>query len=103
MHGYALARHIADRLPARGFTVSDEIGEDWGWLFAIENDGYALWYGVASYDRSTDFMIQFHPDKPVIRKWFKKIDVSEQVGKLEDAVFAILQEAAEGSQGPKWA
>jgi hypothetical protein len=100
MHGIALARHIGQRLPAHGFRVADEIPEDWGWLMAFENEGFELWYGVMSYERGDDFMIQFHPDKPFIRKWFKKIDVSERV-KLQDAVFAILQET-DGSAGPEW-
>ena len=101
MYGHALASYIAGRLPERGLKVSNLVAEDWGWYCELENDGFRLWYGVCNSDENS-FLIQFGPDKPFIRRWFKKLDVSRQVTQMHDAVFAILSACEEKLEQPKW-
>ena len=101
MHGYGLAKFIGDGLQRKGFGEVDYLPEDWGWYCEVENEEFNLWYGVCSFDE-TEFLVQFHPHKPVIRRWFKKIDVSERVEALQAAVFDILAGDADRTMGPKW-
>ena len=102
MYGYRLARYIADQLPARGFTVSGLIAEDWGWYCVVENEGFALAYGCTGEGDDDGFLIQIIPHTPTIRRWFKKIDVSDRVEALGEAVFAILAESGKATSGPTW-
>ena len=101
MHGYALARYVADHLPAHGFDLADMVGEDWGWWCAIKNEGYTLAYGCSG-DRGEDFILQVTPDKPQIRRWFKKIDVADRVEGLLQAIFKILADSGQAKSGPTW-
>jgi hypothetical protein len=102
MHGYALARYIADRLPEHGFELERMVGEDWGWWCEVKNEGFTLAYGCSSYDRTEDFILFVTPDKPRVRRWFKSIDVSQRVEALNEALFAILATSGKASKGPSW-
>ena len=101
MHGHALAKFIGDGLEHRGFGEIHYVPEDWGWCCLLPNEGYELFYGVCSYE-DANFMIQFEPSRPVIRRMFRKIDVSERLGRLQQAVFEILQDAPGRRTGPDW-
>ena len=102
MHGYALARYVADHLSRHGFEVLRMVAEDWGWWCQIRNNGYELSYGCGSHDRAGDFVLFVKPDKPRIRRWFTTIDVSLQVEALNEAIFAILAESGKATTGPSW-
>jgi hypothetical protein len=102
MHGYALSRYIGLQLYLRGTLVNRYVGEDWGWYCEIQHKDFALAYGVVAEDDSQDFLIQFIPHKPYVRKLFRKIDVSEPLAQLQDDVFAILQ-SAPLTKPPTWA
>jgi len=101
MYGYALASHIGEKLAERGTTVSAFIAEDWGWYCEIRLPETAIAYGVMAEADSDDFVIQFIPHKPYVRKLFRKIDIAEPLARLQDDVFAILQSAPSRS-GPVW-
>lgn len=101
MFGFALASHIGQALAERGTIVTATIPEDWGWYCEIRLPETAIAYGVAGGPDSDGFLIQFIPDKPYVRKLFRKIDISEPLARLQDDVFAILQ-AAPSSSGPVW-
>ena len=101
MHGYALSKFIGDELEKRGHTV--EYGpEDWGWYCFLTSQPVELAYGVLAEDDSEEFLIQFIPKKPYVRRMvFKKIDVSEPLLELHEAVFDILSNAPSSKQ-PQW-
>jgi len=101
MFGFALASHIGEALAERGITVTAYVAEDWGWYCEIRLPETAIAYGVAGGPDSDAFLIQFIPDKPYVRKLFRKIDISEPLARLQDDVFAILQ-AAPSSSPPEW-
>lgn len=101
MHGHALAQYIGKHLAASGFEVSSYIAEDWGWCCEVANPEFALWYGVCSMEDDS-YLIQFHPDRPVIRRWFKKVDVAERTVALQDAVFSILANCESRLAEPLW-
>lgn len=101
MHGYALSRYIGMKLYQRGTKVTCYVGEDWGWYCEIRHGDYAIAYGVLAENDADDFLIQFIPHKPYVRKLFRKIDVSALLAQLQDDVFAILQ-AAPATKLPEW-
>lgn len=101
MHGFALAAYIGEALGQRGTTVSAYVAEDWGWYCEIRHQEFALAYGVVAEFDEEEFLIQLIPDKPFVRKLFRKIDISAPLAQLQDNVFAILQ-AAPSSSPPVW-
>ena len=101
MHGHALATYIGEQLAQRGFAVSRYVAEDWGWYCEVDNPEFSLWYGVSSIEEHC-FLIQFHPNRPQIRRWLKKIDVSHRIAELQDAVFAILLSSNRKPTDPLW-
>lgn len=100
MYGYALSKFIGDELEKRGQEV-DYLVEDWGWYCFVVSSDPTLAYGVTAENDSDDFLIQFIPHKPYVRKLFRKVDVSEPLAKLQDDVFAILQ-SAPAIKPPVW-
>ena len=104
MHGYALAEWIAHRLKGGAYGTVDFIPEDWGWYCFITDRDYSLAYGVQSYDRSNEFMINFSPMKGTIRQFpnlFKKRDISADLAGLQQAVFDVLN-SPDSSGTPRW-
>lgn len=89
--GKRLAEYFVANLPAHGLTAGEPIAEDWGWYVPIMVDGaaLALCCGHQSGD-DDEFLVFTDPDKPVVRKLFKKVDVTAQLTRLVDAVGAIL-------------
>jgi hypothetical protein len=67
------------------------IPEDWGWYVPVNNPGakLALCCGH-QYGHVTDFIIFTDPSTPVIKKLFKRIDISEVLNKLVSTVDQIL-------------
>lgn len=89
--GKRLAEYFVANLAAHGLSAGEPIAEDWGWYLPITVDGaaLALCCGHQSGD-DDEFLCFTDPDKPVVRKLFKKVDVTLQLTRLVDAVDAIL-------------
>lgn len=103
MHGYALAKFLADNLGTQGFRATTFTPEDWGWHVEIENPEFPLAFGCNCENRSDDFIVFVEPSKPVIRRWFRKIDVSARTDALNEAIFSLLAKSGKLSAGPSWA
>ena len=89
--GKRLAEYLEQKLMVEGFETEEMNPEDWGWCLPIKNDGFSLWVGCGHENGESDeFQCFICPDKPVIRKFFKKIDTTEQVGRVVDAIEKIL-------------
>lgn len=101
MHGFALAQFIGEGLNDHRFKIARYVAEDWGWYCEVENDGFELMYGVCNFN-DAEFLIQFSPSQAIIRRWFKKIDVSATVSALQSAVFEILSSDDQRTMGPEW-
>jgi len=100
--GKRVAEFLAKGLAEAGFSIGDLVAEDWGWIVPIENPGFRLWVGCGNYDEYPDgFLCFIEPHTPVIRKLFRKIDVSERVGALRDAIDRLLT-SHPGIQSVKW-
>lgn len=100
-HGFALAEFVAGALATRGMAVRLLVAEDWGWYAEIDHAEFRLGYGCTSFGER-DFVIQFMPEKPVIRQLFRKIDTRAATHALANAVFDILKIEGGVAGGPIW-
>jgi len=89
--GQRLAEYLAAKLKEHGIETEAMNPEDWGWYIPIRNEGFrlALCCGHQNGD-ADEFLCFIDPWKPTIRKWFKKIDTTVQVGRVAEALEKIL-------------
>ena len=89
--GKRLAEYLVAKLAETGVETEDPIPEDWGWYIGIRNERVrlALCCGHQNGD-DDEFLCFTDPATPVIRKLFKKIDVSHELGRLVSALEKIL-------------
>ena len=103
--GKALAQFLSDEFELRGYET-DIFPEDWGWHVELSPTStplpYALWFGCSSYDDVGDWLIQIHPHKPIIRRWFKKYDVTLEVKTVASLIEEILVQKAAATNLRWW-
>ena len=101
--GKRLAEFLRDQLPRHGFTVKGLGAEDWGWMVDLDHDAFPLWIGCGNYEEfEHGFLCFIEPSKPVIRKWFSKIDTAPTVEKLATALETILRDSGKVSRLRWW-
>ena len=89
--GKCLAEYLEQELNARGIETNTIYSEDWGWALPIKNDSFPLWIGCGHQDGDDDeFLCFIEPSRPVIRKLFRKIDTTERVGRIAEALEDVL-------------
>jgi hypothetical protein len=90
--GKRLAEYLVTKLNERGIQTEDIIPEDWGWYIPVKNLGakMALCCGHQNGEK-TDLMVFTDPPTPIIKKLFKRIDISEELDKLVSTVDLILK------------
>ena len=90
--GKKLAEYLRENLPHHGVNVTGIFAEDWGWIVELENDDFPLWIGCGHQNGDKDeFLCFIEPSKTHIRKWFRKIDTTAQVGRVSESLKAILE------------
>lgn len=90
--GKRLAEYVKEKLVAHGIETREIGMEDWGCLLEVKNESFAL--SVACGHQSGDddeFLCFIEPSTPVIRKWFKKIDTTQDVGRLSATLEKIFR------------
>lgn len=93
--GKRLAEFLRDKLRIEGIKTQEPIAEDWGWLVPIENKQFRMWIGCGCYQEYTNgFLCFIEPHTPFIRRFFKKIDIRDDVVLLQQAMDKVLTEAA---------
>jgi hypothetical protein len=94
--GKRLAEYFVERLKGQGIETEEIIPEDWGWYVPIKNDGFRLAICCGHQDGDDDEFLCFtEPATPVIKKFFKKIDATEQLGRLVTAMETIIASDSE--------
>jgi hypothetical protein len=89
--GKRLAEYLTERLKAAGIETEEIIPEDWGWYIPVKNEGFRLAVCCGHQNGDDDEFLCFtDPATPVVRKWFKKVDASAQLGRLVAALEKIL-------------
>ena len=97
--GLRLAEFVTKHLMANGYEA-DHIAEDWGRCVIIGNAPFSSFVGCSSYG-DDQWLIQIAPSKPTLRKWFKKIDTTEWVGRLSATIeTALIQDG--GATKLRW-
>ena len=95
--GKRLAEYLSEKLQNHGFEVADCFAEDWGWEVDIKHDrNFPLFIGCGhSEEFDNAFLCFIEPDRPMIRRWFRKIDVQDVVLSLCGALKLILESDGE--------
>lgn len=89
--GRRLAEYLKAKLAALGIETGEIVTEDWGCLVSVANESFPLSIACGHQDGDDDeFLCFIEPSKPVIRKLFKKIDTTQEVGRLSQALSKIL-------------
>ena len=100
-YGKRLAQFIQRGLNERGIETDEPIAEDWGWCVPVKNQQFRLWIGCSNYEEYPDgFLCFIEPQKPIIRKWFRKVDTTDRVSAVRQALDDLLN--AEGIRDKKW-
>jgi hypothetical protein len=91
-----LGDFLEKNLKQYGYSVKFRCQEDWGHWLELEHDRkYTLAVCCGSTGESTaqnaEHRVFVRPDKPVIRRFFKKIDVKADVEKLASTLKEILE------------
>ena len=71
--------------------MKEPYSEDWGYAVEIENPTFNLWIGCGNYETYPDgFLCFIVPDRPFIRRFFRKIDATARVDAVPNALeFAL--------------
>jgi hypothetical protein len=89
--GKRLAEYLSLKLKDNGISIGNIYAEDWGWAIPIEGKPVKMWIGCGNYEEYPDgFLCFIEPSKPIIRKLFKKIDISEEIILLFKVIDQIL-------------
>jgi hypothetical protein len=89
--GRRLAEYLVDRLTAIGIETHEIIAEDWGWYIPVKNDSFRLAICCGHQHGDDDEFLCFtDPATPVVRKLFKKVDVTKHLAPIVAAMEKIL-------------
>jgi len=90
-YGKRLAEFLVEGLREKGFRPSVPLAEDWGWVVSVNNDRFPLWVGCGNYDEYPDgFLCFIEPHEPTIRRFFRKLQTTAEVGALREAIDQLL-------------
>ena len=89
--GKRLAEYVKEKLTPYGIETGVIVTEDWGCLLPVQNEAFALAVACGHQDGDDDeFLCFIEPSTRVIRKWFRKIDTTQDVGRLSTALEKIF-------------
>jgi hypothetical protein len=89
--GKRLAEYLVEKLGAIGIQTEPMIAEDWGWYVPIRNEGFPLAICCGHQDGDDDEFLCFtEPSSPIIKKLFRKIDATDQLSRLVEALEKVL-------------
>ena len=89
--GKRLAEYLVEKLAAKGIKTGEKVGEDWGWYIPVENEGFRLAVCCGHQNGDHDEFLCFtDPDKPVVKKFFRRIDATPQLTRVTEALREIL-------------
>ena len=89
--GKRLAEYLVARLAEQGIKTEPLVAEDWGWYVPIKNEGFRLALCCGHQDGDDDEFLCFtDPSRPVVKKFFKKINATAQLTRLVTALQQIL-------------
>ncbi|MDR1911940.1 MAG: hypothetical protein LBQ52_06300 [Helicobacteraceae bacterium] len=82
-YGKELALYLAEKLKERGVETQKILPEDWGWIVMAFRKPFMLWLGCSNIDESVDkWNIFIVAEIPIWRRFFKRIDPTQQINEL---------------------
>jgi len=92
LYGRRIAEFLAEGLRSQGFEVAKPLPEDWGWVVEMENKEFPLWIGCGHQgEYPDDFLCFIEPHKPEIWRLLKRVNTTEHVQSLHEAIDNILR------------
>lgn len=89
--GKRLAEYLVAKLGEKGIETEQFVAEDWGYYIPVKNEGFRLAICCGHQNGDDDEFLCFtDPDKPLVKKLFKKIDATAQLTRLTEAMRQIL-------------
>jgi hypothetical protein len=89
--GKRLAEYLVQKLAEKGIQTEGMIAEDWGWYVPVKNEGFKLAICCGHQNGDDDEFLCFtQPSTPIVKRLFKKIDATEQLTHLTEALQQIL-------------
>ena len=89
--GKRLAEYLVQKLSEKGIKTEGIAGEDWGYYIPVENDGFKLAICCGHQNGDDDEFLCFtDPSTPIVKKFFRKVDVTAQLSRLTEALQQIL-------------
>lgn len=89
--GKRLAEYLVLKLSEKGIETGQMMAEDWGYYIPIPNDEFELAVGCGhQFGEDDEFLCFTEPSSPVVKKFFKTIDASQQLARLTEAMQEIL-------------
>ena len=89
--GRRLAEYLVEKLAGLDIEAEDIVAEDWGYYLPIRNEGFELAVCCGHQDGEDDEFLCFtEPSKPIVKKFFKKLDATSQLMALTAALEEIL-------------
>lgn len=89
--GKRLAEYLVEKLAGTPVRTEDPIVEDWGLYIPIRSDRFRLAICCGHQQGDDDeFMCFTDPSTPIVRKLFKKIDATEELGRVVTELERIL-------------
>jgi len=89
--GKRLAEFLVEKLAEQGIATEEMSAEDWGWYVPVRNEGFRLAICCGHQDGDDDEFLCFtDPSKPIVKKFFKKIDATAELTRLTEALQQIL-------------
>jgi len=89
--GRRLAEYLSKGLVERGLSPGEIVLEDWGCLVPVVADGEEMAVCCGHQDGDDDEFIVFtDPGRPFVRRWFRRVDVSQPLARLTEAIAYIL-------------
>ena len=89
--GRRLAEYLVEKLAGLDIEAEDIVADDWGYYLPIRNEGFELAVCCGHQDGEDDEFLCFtEPSKPIVKKFFKKLDATSQLMALTAALEEIL-------------
>lgn len=89
--GKRLAQFLKSKMDEFNVPTDEIYLEDWGVAIPIKNEEFPMWIGCGNYEEHEDgFLCFIEPSKPVVRRWFRKIDTTARVEQVSNTLNKIL-------------
>ena len=89
--GQKAGQHLIQKLSEQGIQTGEIVAEDWGYYIPIKFAEFKMAICCGHQNGDDDQFLCFtDPRTPMVRKFFRKIDVSKEFARLTEAMQQIL-------------